>query len=81
MRTGDENGICFRQARPVVFSGNVVAGCPDIGVLMRPETCEAVEQDAETSDIIRYPLGIEHSYGKYGKIWENHHFRLGKSPF
>ena len=33
------------QARPVVFSGNVVAGCPDIGVLMRPETCEAVEQD------------------------------------
>jgi hypothetical protein len=29
----------------VVFSGNVVAGCPDIGVLMRPETCEAVEQD------------------------------------
>lgn len=29
----------------MVFSGNVVAGCPDIGVLMRPETCEAVEQD------------------------------------
>ena len=37
--------VRFRQARPVVFSGNVVSGCPDIGVLMRPETCEAVQQE------------------------------------
>eukprot|EP00434_Breviolum_minutum_P022750 symbB.v1.2.020072.t1/scaffold1664.1/size142436/7 len=39
------------QARPVVFSGNVVAGCPDIGVLMRPETCDDVEKDVSNQQI------------------------------
>ena len=35
----------------MVFSGNVVAGCPDIGVLMRPETCDDVEKDPGASDV------------------------------
>ena len=48
----DWHGPGLWKARPVVFSGNVVAGCPDIGVLMRPETCDDVEKDPGASDVL-----------------------------
>ncbi|CAE7661031.1 unnamed protein product [Symbiodinium microadriaticum] len=34
------------QAKPPVFAGNIVAGCEDIGFLLRPHTCEEVQQQA-----------------------------------
>ncbi|CAK9027885.1 unnamed protein product [Durusdinium trenchii] len=49
--TYEPSAVFQFQARPVVFSGNLVAGCPDIGILMRPYTCEEVEQDTGELDV------------------------------
>ncbi|CAJ1390807.1 unnamed protein product [Effrenium voratum] len=45
--TYEPTAVFQLQARPTVFAGNVVAGGPDIGVMMRPHTCEEVAEAPE----------------------------------